>query len=49
MRVVYREDQQQREHEGLSEEAAFADGTEGRMASWASCAAGALLVFQARL
>ena len=30
MRVVYREDQQQREHEVLSEEAAFADGTEGR-------------------
>ena len=26
-----------------------ADGTEGRMASWASCAAVALLVFQARL
>lgn len=25
MRVVYREDQQQREHEVLSEEAAFAD------------------------
>ena len=33
MRVVYREDQQQREHEGLSEEAAFADGTEGRRSS----------------
>ncbi|MEC4294915.1 deoxyguanosinetriphosphate triphosphohydrolase [Adlercreutzia shanghongiae] len=30
MRVVYREDQLQREHEGLSEEAALADGTEGR-------------------
>ena len=33
MRVVYREDQQQREHEVLSEEAAFADGTEGRRSS----------------
>lgn len=33
MRVVYREDQQQREHEMLSEEAAFADGTEGRRSS----------------
>ena len=33
MRVVYREDQQQREHEVLSEEAAFPDGTEGRRSS----------------
>ena len=33
MRVVFREDQQQREHEVLSEEAAFADGTEGRRSS----------------
>ena len=33
MRVVYREDQQQREHEVRSEEAAFADGTEGRRSS----------------
>lgn len=33
MRVVYREDQQQREREVLSEEAAFADGTEGRRSS----------------
>lgn len=33
MRVVYREDQQQREHEVLSDEAAFSDGSEGRRSS----------------
>ena len=38
MRIIYREDQEQREHVSLSGEAAFADESEGRARSrFAAC------------